>query len=112
MVVLILTLITCGLYGLLWLWQVGTELEQHLGRDDVNPGLDVLFTVLTVGLWGIYLMYRYPQLLIEAQRKAGLAPHDVSVVSVILAALGLPYVSMVLIQIELNKVWSAPQPSA
>jgi uncharacterized protein DUF4234 len=106
-VVLILTLITCGLYALLWIWQVGTELKAYLGREDINPGLDVVLTLLTGGLWAIYLMYRYPRLVLEAQAKVHVPPHDISLVSVLLALFGLPFVSMLLVQTELNKIWAA-----
>jgi len=105
--VLILTLITCGLYGLVWMWQVGTELKQELQLTDQNPGLDVILTILTATLWGYVVVYRYARQIADAQRRANLPPNDLSLAAVILAVLGLWFISFTLLQIELNRVWAA-----
>jgi len=104
--VLILTLITCGLYGLVWIWQVGTELREELGLTDQNPGLDVVLTVLTATLWGYVVVYRYARQVADAQRRVNLPPNDLSLAAVILAVVGLWFVSFALLQTELNKVWA------
>ena len=105
--VLILTLITCGLYGLVWMWQVGSELRDELQLTDQNPGLDVLLTILTATIWGWVVVYRYAREVAEAQKRAGVPPSDLSLASLILAVLGLWCVSFALLQTELNKVWAA-----
>lgn len=106
-IVLILTLITCGLYGLVWMWQVGNELKEELRLSDQNPGLDVVLTILTATIWGYVVVYRYARQTAEAQSRAGVPPNDLSLAAVILAVVGLWFVSFALLQIELNKVWAA-----
>jgi hypothetical protein len=104
--VLILSLITCGLYGLIWLWQAETEVKQELELTDTNPGLDVVLTVLTLGIWFLVAVYRLSKHVAEAQRRVNLVPNDLSLVTVIVSALGFWFVAITLLQVELNKVWA------
>ena len=105
--VLGLALLTCGVYGLIWLWQVVSEIKAETRREDLNPTLDVLLTIVTFGLWGVYLAYRLPQDIVQVQRRRGAAVSDVSVVSLILAITGFWFVSIALCQHELNAAWRA-----
>jgi uncharacterized protein DUF4234 len=105
--VLCLSLLTCGIYGFVWLWQVETEIKQELGREDLNPTLDVLLCVVTFGLWGVYLAYRMPRDIADVQRRRGASVSDLSIVSLILAVTGFWFVSVALCQHELNLAWRA-----
>jgi hypothetical protein len=108
---LVLSLLTCGVYGFVWMYHIGHDLRTSLRQSDPRPALDVFLTVLTCGLWGIFVAYRYPVLITELQQRRGLRKNDVSLVSVLLALFGiwgvygLGLVSLALIQNELNKVW-------
>jgi len=105
--VLILALITCGLYGLVWLWQAETEMKEELGLSDQNPGLDVVLTVLTFGIWGLVVIYRLAKQVAEAQRRVNVPPNDLSLVALIVSVLGFAFVAITLLQVELNKIWAA-----
>jgi hypothetical protein len=105
--VLLLSIVTCGIYLYYEIYKVSTELRDALGRQDVNPTLDIVLSIVTCGLYFIYLAYRYPQLLLELQDRAGVQRNDISMVSLILAVCGLGIVSIFMIQTELNKVWDA-----
>lgn len=105
--VLGLSLLTCGVYGFVWLWQVETELKAELGREDMNPTLDVVLTLVTFGLWGVVLAYRLPQDIALVQRKRGATVSDVSIPSLLLAITGFWFVSIALCQHELNAAWRA-----
>lgn len=105
--VLILALITCGLYGLVWMWQAETELKEELSLAEQNPGLDVLLTVLTLGIWFFVVIYRVSRQVAEAQRRVNVPPNDLTLLALILTALGFAFVSMTLLQVELNKIWAA-----
>ena len=110
--VLCLSLLTCGIYGFIWLWQVETELKNELGREDLNPTLDVLLTIVTFGLWGIYLAYRLPGDIAKVQRRRGATASDLSLVSLVLAITGFWFVSLALCQHELNLAWRARHDSS
>ncbi len=105
--VLILALITCGLYGLVWLWQAETEMKEEHGLSDQNPGLDVVLTVLTFGIWGLVVIYRLATQVAEAQRRVNVPPNDLSLVALIVSILGFAFVAITLLQVELNKIWAA-----
>lgn len=105
--VLLLSIVTCGIYLYYEIFKVSSELKDALGRQDVNPTLDIVLSIVTCGLYFIYLAYRYPQLILELQDRAGQPRNDISMVSIILAVCGLGIVSIFMIQTELNKVWEA-----
>lgn len=105
--VLVLTLVTCGIYGIYEIYKVSSEMRDALGRQDINPTLDVVLGLFTCGLYFIYLSYRYPQLLLEMQDRVRLPRNDISLISIILAVCGLSMVSIFMIQTELNKIWDA-----
>ncbi|MGF1468272.1 MAG: DUF4234 domain-containing protein [Sandaracinaceae bacterium] len=57
-VVVLLSVLTFGLYALYWLYQTTRELKEETDREDLHPMLDVLLVPLTFGLWGIWATYR------------------------------------------------------
>ena len=107
LMVLILTVLTCGIYAIYWVYKTSSEIRDALGREDINPALDAVLTLVTCYIWPIYLAYKYPQLLLPLQERAGLPRNDISLVSLILAIVGLIPVSLFMIQSELNNVWDA-----
>jgi Domain of unknown function (DUF4234)/zinc-ribbon domain len=105
--VLLLTLVTCGIYLYYEVYKISSEMRDALGRQEINPTLDIVLSIVTCGLYFIYLAYRYPQLLLEMQDRAGVPRNDITMVSIILAVCGLGFVSLFMIQTELNKIWDA-----
>lgn len=101
--VIILTLITCGIYAWIWFYQTSSELKNALNNDN-NPGMDLLLIIVTCGIYGIYLYYRNAKQAYELKLKYGIAGSDQSVISIILAIFGFGIVSMGIIQNELNSV--------
>jgi hypothetical protein len=59
--VAILSVITCGIYYLIWMHSTSSELRDALGDSDIKPGQDVLLTVVTCFIWSIYVEYRNAQ---------------------------------------------------
>ncbi|HZS45695.1 MAG TPA: DUF4234 domain-containing protein [Blastocatellia bacterium] len=107
---IILTLVTCGIYGLVWFYAVGKDIRDYLGRGDPNPGMDILLMIVTCGIWGLYIMYKYPTQINEMLQKRGLPTNDnLPLISIILGVCGLGIVSLAMMQSELNKLWQSPQ---
>lgn len=104
---LLLSLVTCGIYGIYVMYQMSMELRNALNREDINPQTDLILTIVTCGLYGIYLVYRNSKLLVELQQRVGLPENDISTMSIVLAVVGLYIVSLYMVQQELNKVWQA-----
>ena len=104
----ILTIVTCGIYGLIWFYAVGKDLRDNLGREDPNPGMDILLMFLTCGIWGIYMTYKYPTLINEMAQRRGLPVNEsLPLISVLLGVFGLSIVSIAMMQAEMNKIWQA-----
>ena len=107
MMVVLFTLLTCGFYGWYWLYTSITEIKNALGREDINPGMELVLGIVTCGIYMIYLFYKYPQLMLEMQDRAGRPRNDISMMSLLLAIFGLGIVSIAIMQSELNNIWDA-----
>lgn len=105
--VIVFTIITCGIYGLWWMYTYGTEVKNSLGRQDLNPGTDLVIGLVTCGIWStIAFWYKYPKLIMEMQQRVGLPPNDMSMMTLLLGIFFAP-ASLYIIQTELNKIWDA-----
>ena len=103
--VVILTLVTCGIYGFYWIYVMSKELNDYMGLASESPALELVLSIITCGLYLIYWSYKYAKRAGEAKLRAGLSPEDNGVLCLILAVLGLFVVNMALIQDTANKVW-------
>ncbi len=107
MMVIVFTIITCGIYGLWWMVTYGNEVKNSLGRQDLNPGMDLVLGFITCGIWStIAFWYKYPKLIMEMQQRVGLPPNDISMMTLLLGIFFAP-ASLYIIQTELNKIWDA-----
>lgn len=106
--VMLWSIFTLGLYSLWWAWQMSHETQAALARDDVKPWRDLVLTVLTFGVYGIYAYgWKYPKLIVELQPRVGLAKQDFSHLTLAFSLLGLNMITPFVIQTELNKIWDA-----
>lgn len=106
--ILILSIITCGIYGYVVTYQIADEIREFTGDQSINPALDVILCIITCGLYNIYWMYKYSGFIKEMQIQANVQyPSDISIPAMILPIFGFSCISLLLIQTELNKVWNA-----
>lgn len=106
-VTILLTILTCGIYGLVTLYRIGEELDRHQGKGRINAGMDILLLFVTCGLWSFYVMYKYPQVLQEITLEEEMPPVDVTVPCILLTVFGLYIVAVAILQSELNRHWEA-----
>jgi hypothetical protein len=59
--VLLLSIVTCGIYKLFWYYQTSDELRRVSGDESINPTTDLLLLFVTCGIWGMYVEYRNVQ---------------------------------------------------
>lgn len=105
--VILLSLVTCGIYAIWWYYTMATEIKNSLGREDLNPGMDLLLMFVTCGIWGIIAFYyKYPKLMVDMQQRVGLPVNDISTMTLIFAFVFGP-VSIFMIQDQLNTIWNA-----
>lgn len=100
----ILTFVTCGIYGIFWFINLTDDVRVVSGDDRLSGGKAFLFTLITCGIYGIYWAYLMGKATMQAQAKAGLVSTDNSVLYLILQICGLGIVSYCLIQNDLNAI--------
>lgn len=110
--VAVLSLVTCGFYGLYWQYTTTEELKAVSGRTDFSGLMDVLLGLATCGLWIWYAEYRNAQVVTELMQRRGVAHQDRSQTILLLNLLtfvvgmsGL--VARMVLQDEYNKVAQA-----
>jgi hypothetical protein len=112
--VLLLPLITCGIYALVWYYKIQKEMGEFDRRRMVSPGTSLL--AVTLGAFIIVppfvSIYNTGKRIAETQRVAGLPPSCSGGLGLLLGLfgfMGLYY------QIELNKVidhYGRPEPGS
>jgi hypothetical protein len=106
--VLLFSIITCGIYHVYWYFAVLYEMRDAGHSPTGNsPWLDFLIAVVTLGLYGFYVDYRIGKEILELQAERGLRENDTSVMAVVLDIFGLGVVASALQQSELNRVWGS-----
>lgn len=114
--VCLLTLFTCGLYGLYWQFKTTEELKLATGKADLNPGLELLLTFITCGLFGIYVHYRNAMTVTERMRALKGVHDDKSTLVLVLdlasLVVGFTWIAaVVVLQEEFNKLADASPPA-
>jgi len=105
---IILTLVTCGLYGLYWYYKQMETMNAWLDRDEYNFLVWLILTVVTCGIFGVYYAYKMAQGINEVQEEEGLRVNrDLTVISLLLTLIGLGIVTMAIQQSEINKFYDA-----
>jgi hypothetical protein len=105
--VLILSIVTFGIYYLFYIARVSQETQEFLGEPDTSPGLEVLLTVLTCYLYNCYWDYKMGHKIAKMQQRAGLRVVDNSALYLILDIVGFGVFNSMIQQTHLNEIWYA-----
>ena len=102
--VLLLGLVTCGIYQLVWFIQTCNEMAAFLQRDEPNWLKILGLSIVTCNIYGlIWMITRCGALVQECQARAGVPnPQNHGWLYII------PYYNVILMVDELNKAWSSP----
>ncbi len=92
----------CSFYGMYMIYMANTELKNYLGKEDLNPVMELVFSFMCFP----FGLMRLGANIQEAQQRAGIAnAEDQGVTFAIYALLcGFGYMKM---QEELNKIWES-----
>lgn len=101
---IILSLVTCGIYGIYWFFKLTDETNYALGEPGTSGGTAFLLTLVTCGIYGIYWYYKQGEKLDRLAMKKGQAGSSRGVLYLILGVLGFGVVSYALMQDSLNKL--------
>ena len=102
---IILSLVTCGICYLVWIYQISEELRAASGDQTVPSGImAVLLPLVTCNIYGLYWAYKCGKVLPVAKSKYGLPGEDKSILFLVLDLLGLSIVTIALFQNEMNEI--------
>ena len=101
-VCILLSIITCGIYGIYWF----ITLTDDVSRANSNPNFtgvkSFIFTLITCGIYSFYWNYKIGKEMYEANQKAGISSSDNSAIYLILSIFGFSIITYCLVQSELN----------
>ena len=111
--VILLSIVTCGIYALYWQVVVTNEIEYALAEISDGScrsgGLALLFSILTCGIYTIYWYYKEAKRLEILAADLGVRVSNEAWLYVILCIFGLEIVNIALMQDDLNKLADAQQ---
>ncbi|MEI0487261.1 DUF4234 domain-containing protein [Brachyspira intermedia] len=72
-IMLLLNIVTCGIYYIYWIYQTSVEIKMCSEREDLNPTIEILLGIITCGLYFKYWYYKYGKIVYkELPLKAGM----------------------------------------
>ena len=100
---IVLSIVTCGIYSLYWLYSMAEDLNLVTARPDgPSGGLVLLLTIVTCGIYGLYWLYRAGDELDRQRAEQGQLPGHLGILYLLLSLFGFTIVSCALLQSELN----------
>lgn len=103
-VCIILSIVTCGIYGLYWLVCLTNDTNTAAGTTDgTSGGMVLLLTIVTCNIYSLYWGYKQGEKIDIAKQKKGMPSSDSNVLYLLLC-LFVPVVAWALMQNELNNL--------
>lgn len=103
----ILTIVTCGIYGIIWFVNITDDVATASEDHSMSGGTSFLLSIITCGIYSFYWSYMMGKKLQVAKEKRNMSSSDNSVLFLILNLFGLGIVNYCLIQNELNDMAEA-----
>lgn len=98
---IVLSIITCGIYGIYWLYCIHEDVQEVCGYPmSVSGGMVIVLSIVTCGIYGYYWNYKMGQFLDAAKGAPG---GSSGVLYLVLSIFGLDIVALALMQSELNR---------
>ena len=101
---IVLSIITCGIYGIYWFIVMTNDVKTVAEDNDLaSGGMAFFLTLITCGIYGYYWAYKMGELIKTAQTKKNMQVSDNAIIYLILQIFGLGIVVYALVQNDLNK---------
>ena len=102
---LLLTIFTCGIYGIYWFICLTDDTNYASGNDnETSGGMAFLLTLLTCGLYSIYWCYKMGKILERAGEVNGVSIDDNGILYIVLQIFSFGIINYCIMQSELNKI--------
>lgn len=101
----ILTIITCGFFGLYWLYKLAEDMNNLRGDEfQTSPGLVVVFSIITCGIYEMIWFYKAGATVDDIRIKQNMAPGSKGILYLLLVIFRLGIVSYGLLQNDFNEM--------
>ena len=102
---IILTIVTCGIWGIIWEVQIADDIKLLTGEEGLVSGIVlVLLSLVTCGIYFIFWIYNAGNKLELVKAGYGLPTESKGLVYVVLSIFGFSIVALALMQNDLNTV--------
>ena len=105
---MILSLVTCGIYGIYWFVvltdDANTLLPDNKGLNNTSGGVAFLLSLVTCGIYGLYWAYKQGEKIDEAKTARGIMSSNSGVIYLLLTIFGFGIIAEALMQNELNSM--------
>ena len=102
---IILTIVTCGLWGIVWEVRIADDIKLLTGEESLVSGIVlVLLSLVTCGIYFIFWVYNAGNKLELVKAGYGLPTESKGLVYVVLSIFGFSIVALALMQNDLNTV--------
>ena len=101
----ILSIVTCGIYGLVWFFNLANDLNTAApAPEDKTPGTVLLLSIVTCGIYSLIWIYKAGEKVDRIRMANGEPPSSSAALYLVLSLVGFSIVAWCLMQSELNKV--------
>ena len=102
---IILTIVTCGLWGIVWEVRIADDIKLLTGEESLVSGIVlVLLSLVTCGIYFIFWVYNAGNNLELVKAGYGLPTENKGLVYVVLSIFGFSIVALALMQNDLNTI--------
>ena len=110
-VCIILSIVTCGIYGLYWMVCLVNDVNTVSGREgDFSGGIVLVLSIITCNIFFLYWAYTAGEKIDAARLAQGRPSQNNGLVYLLLSLFGFGIVTCALIQNELNQMSGPAQP--
>ena len=104
----VLSIVTCGIYYLYWIYKTTDEIKNFMGREDINPALELILVLVTCNIYSLYWYYKYGKIVyLEMTSKVGMDNSEDSTVLLVILGLLVYVVAGAIMQDKLNAIWNS-----
>lgn len=75
-----LSIVTCGLYAMYWMYRFSNDLNQALGREELNAVMWIAIGMFTCGIGYLVFFYKLGELVEKLQTERGVQPKQTGMI--------------------------------
>lgn len=103
-VAILLSIVTCGIYGIIWMIKLNDELNALAGKQGATSGgMVFLLTLITCGIYGWFWYYKMGENVDAIKASRGIPSSNSPIIYLVLGLFGLGIVNYCLMQDAINK---------